>query len=141
MSCLNAGFYASKEKSQASGCRCQRVLISASAGNDLRPSYGVNHETLTLKMGSVRASLLRRTTSLNGKALADYEELLTGFMTTIHAYTGNQKILDAPDGGLNSGGRGSGNPISFPLLHRAAQAIGNVIQSLGKLIGSAQGVQ
>ena len=75
------------------------------------------------------------------KALAGYRELRTGFMTTIHAYTGNQKILDAPDKG-NKFRRSRAAAINIvPTTTGAAQAIGNVIPELaGKLIGSAQRV-
>jgi glyceraldehyde 3-phosphate dehydrogenase, C-terminal domain len=75
------------------------------------------------------------------KALADYRELRTGFMTTIHAYTGNQKILDAPDKGSKFRRSRAAAINIVPTTTGAAQAIGNVIPELaGKLIGSAQRV-
>ena len=71
----------------------------------------------------------------------DYREVRTGFMTTIHAYTGNQKILDAPSKG-DKFRRSRAAAINIvPTTTGAAQAIGNVIPELaGKLIGSAQRV-
>jgi glyceraldehyde 3-phosphate dehydrogenase len=75
------------------------------------------------------------------KALADYRELRTGFMTTIHAYTGDQMILDGPHkkGDLRRARAGAINIV--PNSTGAAKAIGLVIPELaGKLIGSAQRV-
>ena len=75
------------------------------------------------------------------KALAGYRELRTGFMTTIHAYTGNQKLLDVPDKSLKYRRSRAAAINIVPTSTGAAQAIGNVIPELaGKLIGSAQRV-
>ena len=138
------GFYTSKAKAQAhldAGAR--KVLISAPAGNDMKTIvYGVNHETLTAEDRIVSgASCTTNCLAPMAKALNDYREVRTGFMTTIHAYTGNQKILDAPDKG-DKFRRSRAAAINIvPTTTGAAQAIGNVIPELaGKLIGSAQRV-
>ena len=138
------GFYTSKAKAQAHlDAGAGRVLISAPAGNNMKTIvYGVNHETLTSEDRIVSgASCTTNCLAPMAKALAGYRELRTGFMTTIHAYTGNQKILDAPDKG-NKFRRSRAAAINIvPTTTGAAQAIGNVIPELaGKLIGSAQRV-
>ena len=91
------GFYTSKAKSQAHiDAGAKKVLISAPAGNDLPTIvYGVNHETLTAEDNIVSgASCTTNCLAPMAKALNDYREVRTGFMTTIHAYTGDQMLLD-----------------------------------------------
>lgn len=138
------GFYTSKAKAQAHlDAGAGKVLISAPAGNDMKTIvYGVNHETLTSEDRIVSgASCTTNCLAPMAKALNDYREVRTGFMTTIHAYTGNQKILDAPSKG-DKFRRSRAAAINIvPTTTGAAQAIGNVIPELaGKLIGSAQRV-
>lgn len=138
------GFYTSKAKAQAHlDAGAGKVLISAPAGNDMKTIvYGVNHETLTPEDRIVSgASCTTNCLAPMAKALNDYREVRTGFMTTIHAYTGNQKILDAPEKG-DKFRRSRAAAINIvPTTTGAAQAIGNVIPELaGKLIGSAQRV-
>lgn len=138
------GFYTSKAKAQAHlDAGAGKVLISAPAGNDMKTIvYGVNHENLTPEDRIVSgASCTTNCLAPMAKALNDYREVRTGFMTTIHAYTGNQKILDAPDKG-DKFRRSRAAAINIvPTTTGAAQAIGNVIPELaGKLIGSAQRV-
>ena len=138
------GFYTSKAKAQAHlDAGAGKVLISAPAGNDMKTIvYGVNHETLTAEDRIVSgASCTTNCLAPMAKALNDYREVRTGFMTTIHAYTGNQKILDAPDKG-DKFRRSRAAAINIvPTTTGAAQPIGNVIPELaGKLIGSAQRV-
>ena len=138
------GFYTSKAKAQAHlDAGAGKVLISAPAGNDMKTIvYGVNHEILTAEDRIVSgASCTTNCLAPMAKALNDYREVRTGFMTTIHAYTGNQKILDAPDKG-DKFRRSRAAAINIvPTTTGAAQAIGNVIPELaGKLIGSAQRV-
>lgn len=138
------GFFASKAKSQAHiDAGAKKVLISAPAGNDLPTIvYGVNHETL--KKDDLIVSGASCTTNClapMAKALNDYRELRTGFMTTIHAYTGDQMILDGPHkkGDFRRARAGAINIV--PNSTGAAKAIGLVIPELsGKLIGSAQRV-
>lgn len=138
------GFYTSKEKSMAHiKAGAKKVLISAPAGNDIKTVvYGVNHQILTKDDIIVSgASCTTNCLAPMAKALASYRELRTGFMTTIHAYTGNQKILDAPadKGNLRRSRAAALNIV--PTTTGAASAIGLVIPELdGKLLGSAQRV-
>ena len=138
------GFYTSKAKSQAHiDAGAKKVLISAPAGNDLPTIvYGVNEKTLTKDDNIISgASCTTNCLAPMAKALADYRELRTGFMTTIHAYTGDQMILDGPHkkGDLRRARAGAINIV--PNSTGAAKAIGLVIPELaGKLIGSAQRV-
>lgn len=138
------GFYTSKEKAQAHiDVGAKKVLISAPAGNNLPTIvYGVNHETLTKDDHIVSgASCTTNCLAPMAKALNDYREVRTGFMTTIHAYTGDQMILDGPHkkGDLRRARAGALNIV--PNSTGAAKAIGLVIPELdGKLIGSAQRV-
>ncbi len=138
------GFYTSKAKAQAHiDAGAKKVLISAPAGNDLPTIvYGVNHETLTKDDRIVSgASCTTNCLAPMAKALNDYREVRTGFMTTIHAYTGDQMILDGPHkkGDLRRARAGAINIV--PNSTGAAKAIGLVIPELaGKLIGSAQRV-
>lgn len=138
------GFYTSKEKAQAHiDAGAKKVLISAPAGNDLPTIvYGVNHETLTKDDHIVSgASCTTNCLAPMAKALNDYREVRTGFMTTIHAYTGDQMMLDGPHkkGDLRRARAGALNIV--PNSTGAANAIGLVIPELdGKLIGSAQRV-
>jgi len=138
------GFYTSKEKSQAHiDAGAKKVLISAPAGNDLPTIvYGVNHETLKAEDNIISgASCTTNCLAPMAKALNEYRELRTGFMTTIHAYTGDQMLLDGPHrkGDLRRARAGTINIV--PNSTGAAKAIGLVIPELaGKLIGSAQRV-
>ena len=138
------GFYASKAKSQAHiDAGAKKVLISAPAGNDLPTIvYGVNHETLKAEDTIVSgASCTTNCLAPMAKVLNDYREVRTGFMTTIHAYTGDQMILDGPHrkGDFRRARAGAINIV--PNSTGAAKAIGLVIPELdGKLIGSAQRV-
>ena len=138
------GFYTSKAKSQAHiDAGAKKVLISAPAGNDLPTIvYNVNHKTLTKDDNIISgASCTTNCLAPMAKALAEYRELRTGFMTTIHAYTGDQMILDGPHkkGDLRRARAGAINIV--PNSTGAAKAIGLVIPELaGKLIGSAQRV-
>ena len=138
------GFFTSKAKSQAHlEAGAKRVLISAPAGNDLPTIvYGVNHEKLTKDDHIVSgASSTTNCLAPMAKVLNEYRELRTGFMTTIHAYTGDQMILDGPHkkGDFRRARAGAINIV--PNSTGAAKAIGLVIPELaGKLIGSAQRV-
>ena len=138
------GFYVSKAKSQAhidAGAR--KVVISAPAGNDLPTIvYNVNHKSL--KKGDNIISAASCTTNClapMAKALNDLAPIEAGIMTTVHAYTGDQMILDGPQrkGDLRRSRAGAQNIV--PNSTGAAKAIGLVIPELnGKLIGSAQRV-
>jgi len=138
------GFYVSKEKSQAHiTAGAKKVVISAPAGNDLPTIvYNVNHKTLA--KGETIISAASCTTNClapMAKALNDYAAIQSGIMSTIHAYTGDQMILDGPQrkGDLRRSRAGAQNIV--PNSTGAAKAIGLVIPELnGKLIGSAQRV-
>ncbi|ACN13976.1 Gap1 [Desulforapulum autotrophicum HRM2] len=138
------GFFCSKAKSQAHiDAGAKRVLISAPAGTDLPTIvYGVNHQTLRKDHLIVSgASCTTNCLAPMAKALNEYRELRTGFMTTIHAYTGDQMIVDGPHrkGDFRRARAGAINIV--PNSTGAAKAIGLVIPELdGKLIGSAQRV-
>ncbi len=138
------GFYCSKEKSQAHiNAGAKKVVISAPAGKDLKTIvYNVNHNTLTADDVIISAaSCTTNCLAPMAKALNDYAPIQSGIMTTVHAYTGDQMILDGPHrkGDLRRARAGAQNIV--PNSTGAAKAIGLVIPELnGKLIGSAQRV-
>lgn len=138
------GFYTSKAKAQAHiDAGAKNVVISAPAGNDLPTIvYNVNHRTLTKDDHIISAaSCTTNCLAPMAKALNDYAPIQSGIMTTVHAYTGDQMILDGPQrkGDLRRSRAGAMNIV--PNSTGAAKAIGLVIPELnGKLIGSAQRV-
>ena len=138
------GFYTSKAKSQAHiDAGAKKVVISAPAGNDLPTIvYSVNEKTLTAEDKIISAaSCTTNCLAPMAKALNDYAPIQSGIMSTIHAYTGDQMILDGPHrkGDLRRARAGAANIV--PNSTGAAKAIGLVIPELnGKLIGSAQRV-
>jgi glyceraldehyde 3-phosphate dehydrogenase len=138
------GFYTSKAKAQAHiDAGAKKVVISAPAGNDLPTIvFNVNHETLTAEDKIISAaSCTTNCLAPMAKALNDYAPIQSGIMSTIHAYTGDQMILDGPHrkGDLRRARAGAVNIV--PNSTGAAKAIGLVIPELnGKLIGSAQRV-
>ena len=138
------GFYCSKEKSMAHiNAGAKKVVISAPAGNDLKTIvFSVNENTLTADDQIISAaSCTTNCLAPMAKALNDYAPIRSGIMSTIHAYTGDQMILDGPHrkGDLRRARAGAANIV--PNSTGAAKAIGLVIPELnGKLIGSAQRV-
>ena len=138
------GFYTSKEKSMAHiEAGAKKVVISAPAGNDLPTIvYNVNHKTLTPADKVISAaSCTTNCLAPMAAALHKYAPIQSGIMSTIHAYTGDQMILDGPQrkGDLRRSRAGAQNIV--PNSTGAAKAIGLVIPELnGKLIGSAQRV-
>ncbi len=138
------GFYCSKEKSMAHiNAGAKKVVISAPAGKDLKTIvFNVNHDTLTAEDNIISAaSCTTNCLAPMAKALNDYAPIQSGIMTTVHAYTGDQMILDGPHrkGDLRRARAGAQNIV--PNSTGAAKAIGLVIPELnGKLIGSAQRV-
>ena len=139
-----SGFYTSKAKAQAHiNAGAKKVVISAPAGNDLKTIvYNVNHETLTAEDKIISAaSCTTNCLAPMAKALNDLANIESGIMCTIHAYTGDQMILDGPQrkGDLRRSRAAAVNIV--PNSTGAAKAIGLVIPELnGKLIGSAQRV-
>ena len=138
------GFYCSKEKSQAHiDAGAKKVVISAPAGSDLKTIvYSVNEGTLTADDTIISAaSCTTNCLAPMAKALNDYAPIQSGIMTTVHAYTGDQMVLDGPHrkGDLRRARAAATNIV--PNSTGAAKAIGLVIPELnGKLIGSAQRV-
>ena len=138
------GFYCSKEKSMAHiNAGAKKVVISAPAGNDLKTIvFNVNNDTLTADDQIISAaSCTTNCLAPMAKALNNYAPIQSGIMTTVHAYTGDQMILDGPHrkGDLRRARAGAQNIV--PNSTGAAKAIGLVIPELnGKLIGAAQRV-
>ena len=138
------GFYCSKAKSQAHiDAGAKKVIISAPAGNDLPTIvYGVNEGILKPEDTIISAaSCTTNCLAPMAKALNDYAPIVSGIMTTVHAYTGDQMVLDGPHrkGDLRRARAAAQNIV--PNSTGAAKAIGLVIPELDKkLIGSAQRV-
>ena len=138
------GFFTSKEKASAHiNAGAKKVIISAPAGDDLKTIvYGVNENILTKEDTIISAaSCTTNCLAPMANALNKYAKIESGIMTTVHAYTGDQMILDGPHrkGDLRRARAGASNIV--PNSTGAAKAIGLVIPELkGKLIGSAQRV-
>ena len=138
------GFYTSKEKSQAHiDAGAKKVVISAPAGNDLPTVvFGVNENILTAEDKIISAaSCTTNCLAPMANTLNKYAPIQSGIMSTIHAYTGDQMLLDGPHrkGDLRRARAAAVNIV--PNSTGAAKAIGLVIPELnGKLIGSAQRV-
>ena len=138
------GFYTSKEKASAhikAGAR--KVVISAPAGNDLPTIvYNVNHKTLKAEDTVISAaSCTTNCLAPMAKGLNDFAPIVSGIMTTIHAWTGDQMPLDGPQ---RKGNKRRGRACAVNIVPNstgAAKAIGLVLPELnGKLIGAAQRV-
>jgi glyceraldehyde 3-phosphate dehydrogenase len=138
------GFYTSKAKAQAHiDAGAKKVVISAPAGNDLKTIvYSVNEKTLTADDKIISAaSCTTNCLAPMADTLNKLAEIKSGIMTTVHAYTGDQMVLDGPHrkGDLRRARAAACNIV--PNSTGAAKAIGLVIPELnGKLIGSAQRV-
>ena len=138
------GFYTSLAKSQAHiDAGAKKVVISAPAGNDLKTIvYSVNEKTLTAEDQIISAaSCTTNCLAPMADALNKYAPIQSGIMTTVHAFTGDQMVLDGPHrkGDLRRARAAAVNIV--PNSTGAAKAIGLVIPELnGKLIGSAQRV-
>jgi glyceraldehyde 3-phosphate dehydrogenase len=138
------GFYTSKDKAMAHiNAGAKHVVISAPAGNDMKTIvYNVNHDTLTSDDQIISAaSCTTNCLAPMAKALNDLAPIESGFMTTVHAYTGDQMVLDGPQrkGNMRRSRAAAANIV--PASSGAAKAIGLVIPELnGKLNGAAQRV-
>ena len=138
------GFYTSKDKAQAHiNAGAKKVVISAPAGNDLPTIvFGVNEKVLTKEDKIISAaSCTTNCLAPMANTLNKYAPIQSGIMSTIHAYTGDQMLLDGPHrkGDLRRARAAAINIV--PNSTGAAKAIGLVIPELnGKLIGSAQRV-
>ena len=138
------GFYTSKEKASAHiAAGAKKVVISAPAGNDLPTIvYNVNHKDLKAEDTVISAaSCTTNCLAPMAKALNDLAPIMSGIMTTVHAYTGDQMILDGPQRKGDKRRSRAGAQNIVPNSTGAAKAIGLVIPELNKkLIGSAQRV-
>ncbi len=138
------GFYCTKEKSMAHiNAGAKKVVISAPADKETKTVvFSVNEDILTADDQIISAaSCTTNCLAPMAKALNDYAPIQSGIMSTIHAYTGDQMILDGPHrkGDMRRARAGAANIV--PNSTGAAKAIGLVIPELnGKLIGSAQRV-
>ncbi|MBO6134831.1 MAG: type I glyceraldehyde-3-phosphate dehydrogenase [Lachnospiraceae bacterium] len=139
-----SGVYASKDKAMAHiNAGAKHVVINAPAGNDLKTIvYNVNHEILSKDDQIISAaSCTTNCLAPMANALNKAYPIKSGIMSTIHAYTPDQMLLDGPHkkGDLR---RARAAALSIvPNSTGAAKAIGLVIPELnGKLIGSAQRV-
>ena len=136
------GFYTSEEKSRAHlDAGAKKVLISAPAGDMKTIVYSVNDDTINASDTIISvASCTTNCLALLAKALHDAFEIKVGTMTTIHAYTGTQALVDGPRGKDLRASRAAAENI-IPHTTGAAKAIGLVIPALsGKLKGHAQRV-
>ena len=116
----------------------KRVLISAPAKGDLKTIvFGVNHETLTGDDHIVsNASCTTNCLAPVAKVLNDTVGIERGFMTTIHSYTNDQRMLDQMHSDMRRARGGAQNMI--PTTTGAARAVGLVLPELnGKLDGSS----
>ena len=138
------GFYTSLAKSQAHiDAGAKKVVISAPAGNDLKTIvFSVNEKTLTPEDKIISAaSCTTNCLAPMADTLNKTYPIISGIMTTVHAFTGDQMVLDGPHrkGDLRRARAAAVNIV--PNSTGAAKAIGLVIPELnGKLIGSAQRV-
>ncbi len=138
------GFYTSKDKAQAHiDAGAKKVVISAPAGKDLKTIvYSVNEKTLDAGDKIISAaSCTTNCLAPMADTLNKYAPIQSGIMTTVHAFTGDQMVLDGPHrkGDLRRARAAAVNIV--PNSTGAAKAIGLVIPELnGKLIGSAQRV-
>ena len=140
------GFYTSAEKSQAHlDAGAKKVLISAPAKDETTPTvvFGVNHDILKKDDNIVSAgSCTTNSMAAMVKLLNDKWGIKAGFMTTIHAYTGTQMILDGPRGNKSGRALRAAAINTIPHSTGAAKAIGKVVPEVnGKLQGHAQRVQ
>ena len=136
------GFYTSAEKAQAHlTAGAKKVLISAPAGDMKTIVYNVNDDTLEANDTIISvASCTTNCLAPMAKVLHDAFGIKVGTMTTIHAYTGTQSLVDGPRGKDLRASRAAAENI-IPHTTGAAKAIGLVIPELsGKLKGHAQRV-
>ena len=133
------GFFQSKDAAQPHiDAGAKRVLISAPAKGDLKTVvYGVNHDVLTADDIIVsNASCTTNCLAPVAKALHDAVGIERGFMTTIHSYTNDQRMLDQMHSDMRRARAGAVNMI--PTTTGAARAVGLVLPELnGKLDGSS----
>ncbi len=138
------GIFETKDKASAhfkAGAR--KVIISAPAGSDVKTIvYNVNHDQLTATDDLIScASCTTNCLAPMAKVLNEQFGIVAGQMTTIHAYTNSQPLMDTPDPKVNYRKSRAGADSIIPYTTGAAKAIGLVIPELkGKLDGSSQRV-
>lgn len=138
------GIFETKDKASAhfkAGAR--KIIISAPAGSDVKTIvYNVNHNELTAADDLIScASCTTNCLAPMAKVLNDTFGIVAGQMTTIHAYTNSQPLMDTPDPKVNYRKSRAGADSIIPYTTGAAKAIGLVIPELkGKLDGSSQRV-
>lgn len=140
----STGFFADKEKAYAHiEAGAKKVVISAPATGDLKTVvYNVNHQILDGSEEIISAaSCTTNCLAPIAKVLNDKFEILSGIMTTIHAYTNDQNILDGPHRNNDYRRARAAACNIIPNTTGAAKAIGLVLPELkGKLDGAAQRV-
>jgi glyceraldehyde 3-phosphate dehydrogenase len=138
------GFYTSKAKAQAHiDAGAKKVVISAPSGNDLPTIvFNTNHETLTADDNIISAaSCTTNCLAPMAKALNELAPIKSGIMCTVHAFTGDQMVLDGPQRKGDKRRSRAASENIVPNSTGAAKAIGLVVPELnGKLIGAAQRV-
>lgn len=138
------GIFETKEKASAHlQAGAKKVIISAPAGNDVKTVvYNVNHNVITKDDNLIScASCTTNCLAPMAKALNDKFGIVVGQMTTIHAYTNSQPLMDTPDAKTNYRKSRAAAENIIPYTTGAAKAIGLVIPELqGKLDGSSQRV-
>lgn len=138
------GIFESKEKASAHlVAGAKKVIISAPSDKDVKTVvYNVNHQILDAADQLIScASCTTNCLAPMAKVLNDRFEIITGQMTTIHAYTNSQPLMDTPDPKVNYRKSRAAADNIVPYTTGAAKAIGLVIPELkGKLDGSSQRV-
>ncbi|GAA4792075.1 type I glyceraldehyde-3-phosphate dehydrogenase [Olivibacter ginsenosidimutans] len=138
------GIFESKEKASAHlKAGAKKVIISAPSDKDVKTIvYHVNHQLLDATDQLIScASCTTNCLAPMAKVLNDQFGIVTGQMTTIHAYTNSQPLMDTPDPKVNFRKSRAAADSIVPYTTGAAKAIGLVIPELaGKLDGSSQRV-
>ena len=136
------GIFESKEKASVHlSAGAKKVIISAPSDKDVKTVvYNVNHDILQATDTLIScASCTTNCLAPMAKVLHDHFEILTGQMTTIHAYTNSQPLMDTPDPHVNYRKSRAAADSIVPYTTGAAKAIGLVIPDLkGKLDGASQ---
>ena len=122
----------------------KKVILTAPGKDEVTPTFvmGVNHKNYTSDMQFVsNASCTTNCLAPMAKGLNDFAPIVSGIMTTIHAWTGDQMPLDGPQRKGNKRRSRACAVNIVPNTTGAAKAIGLVLPELnGKLIGAAQRV-
>jgi glyceraldehyde 3-phosphate dehydrogenase len=138
--CESTGVFTSTEKASAHiAGGCKKVVISAPSGDAPMYVMGVNHTTYTDATVFSNASCTTNCLAPMAKVINDKFGIIEGLMTTIHASTANQLVVDGPAKGGKDwrAGRCALNNL-IPASTGAAKAVGKVIPELnGKLTGMA----